>query len=166
MLTGMQKAALVVAAMPLALLARVARAQTSPAPEIQVLVMQGDLAPGEPLAHFDYLHVPHIDGAGNRVSAMIYGPTKVIVVVGANKIVKDVDAAIERIHSVAAPLNARRHQLKHHANDFGELPCVRTGVCVDCNHPWRICRYTVIIEGQMGQKGRFNVVLVGEELGL
>jgi L-lactate utilization protein LutB len=109
----------------------------------------------------------NIDGAGNRVSAMIFGPDKVIVVVGANKIVKDVNEALDRIHNFAAPMNARRHQLKHHAENFGELPCVRTGVCIDCFHKWRICRYTVIIEGEMGQdRGRINVVLVGEELGL
>jgi hypothetical protein len=109
----------------------------------------------------------NIDGAGNRVSAMIFGPNKVIFVAGANKIVKNVDEALERIHSIAAPINARRHQLKHHAENFGDLPCVRTGICVDCNNPWRICRYTVIIEGQMGQANkRINVVLVGEELGI
>ncbi len=107
------------------------------------------------------------DGLGNRVAPMIFGPDKVIVVVGANKIVKDVDEAIERIHRVAAPMNAKRHHLKHHNEAFGNLPCARTGICVDCSHDARICRYTVIIEGSMGtRKERINVVLVGEELGL
>ncbi|MFC2011191.1 lactate utilization protein [Chloroflexota bacterium] len=107
------------------------------------------------------------DGVGNRVAPMIFGPEKVIVVVGANKIVKDVNAAIERIRRVAAPMNAKRHYLKHHIEAFGNLPCARTGFCVDCNNDARICRYTVIIEGSMGQrKERINVVLVGEELGL
>jgi len=109
----------------------------------------------------------NIDGWGNRVSAMIFGPEKVIVVVGVNKIVKDVNEALERIHHFAAPMNAKRHYLKHHREEFGDLPCVRTGSCVDCNHPSRICRYTVIIEGAMArEKGRINVVLVGEELGI
>ncbi len=107
------------------------------------------------------------DGWGNRVTPMIFGPQKVIVVAGVNKIVKDVNEALERIQQVAAPMNAKRHYLKHHMPEFGDLPCVRTGRCVDCNHDWRICRYTVIIEGAMIQeKGRINVVLVGEELGI
>lgn len=61
----------------------------------------------------------------------------------------------------------KRHYLKHHRPEFGDLPCVRTGRCVDCNHSWRICRYTVIIEGTMiREKGQINVVLVSEELGI
>ena len=107
------------------------------------------------------------DGWGNRVSPMVFGPDKVIVVVGVNKIVRDVNEAMERIRQVAAPINAKRHYLKHHRPEIGDLPCVRTGSCTDCNHDWRICRYTVIIEGTMiREKGRINVVLVGEELGL
>ena len=109
----------------------------------------------------------NIDGWGNRISAMIFGPEKVIVVVGVNKIVKDVNEALERIHQFAAPINAKRHYLKHHREEFSDLPCVRTGRCIDCNHTARICRYTVIIEGvASGEKGRINVVLVGEELGI
>ena len=107
------------------------------------------------------------DGGGNRVAPMIFGPEKVIFVVGINKIVRDADEALERIHNVAAPINAKRHFLKHHDSQFNDLPCVKTGRCVDCNHDWRICRYTVIIEGcVIVDKGRLNVVLVGEELGI
>ena len=107
------------------------------------------------------------DGWGNRVSAMIFGPEKVVIVAGVNKIVKDVNEAVERVHNVAAPMNAKRHYLKHHSEEFGDLPCARTGSCVDCNHDWRICRYTVIIEGALiREKDRINVVLVGEELGI
>jgi len=107
------------------------------------------------------------DGWGNRVSAMIFGPDKVIVVAGVNKIVKDINEALERIRNVAAPMNAMQHYLKHHRSEFGDLPCVRTGRCVDCNHDWRICHYTVIIEGAaIREKGRINVVLIGEELGI
>lgn len=109
----------------------------------------------------------NIDGWGNRVAAMIFGPDKVIVVAGMNKVVKDVNEALERIHSYAAPMNAKRHHLKHQSEDLGDLPCARTGICIDCNHDWRICRYTVIIEGTMiREKGRINVVLIGEELGI
>jgi len=108
-----------------------------------------------------------IDGLGNRVSAMIFGPKKVIIVAGVNKIVKGVNEALARIHEIAAPMNARRHYLKHNRPEFGDLPCVRTGICVDCNHPCRICNYTVIIEGQQERmKDRINVVIVGEELGI
>jgi L-lactate utilization protein LutB len=108
----------------------------------------------------------NIDGAGNRVAAMIYGPSKVILIVGVNKIVKDVEEGLERMHQYAAPLNARRHYIKHHMH-FEELPCVKTGLCVDCKQDFRICNYTVIIDGAMLQhQGRINVVLVGEELGI
>jgi len=108
------------------------------------------------------------DGYGNRVSAMIYGPKKVIVIAGANKIVKDVDEALERIRVIAAPINAKRHYLKHPSLEkCGDLPCVRTGTCVNCNHDLRICHYTVIIDGAMKlHKGRIRVVLIGEELGI
>jgi hypothetical protein len=109
----------------------------------------------------------NIDGHGNRVAAMIAGPTRVIIVAGVNKLVQNVDEALERIHRLCAPVNAKRHVLKHEESKFGDLPCVKTGKCTDCMHKWRICRYTVIIEGAMsGDKDRLNVVLVGEELGI
>lgn len=109
----------------------------------------------------------NIDGHGNRVAAMIFGPAKVILVVGANKIVKDMEEALERIHQFTAPVNATRHALKHRSANLAELPCVKTGGCIDCRHDWRICNYTVIIDGAMpSHKGRINVVLVGEELGI
>lgn len=108
-----------------------------------------------------------VDGHGNRVSAMICGPNKVIIVVGANKIVKDVDEALARIHNIATPINAIRHFLKHNMPEGQDLPCVKAGYCVDCNHPAKPCQYTVIIEGSgIMDKGRLNVVLVGEELGI
>jgi L-lactate utilization protein LutB len=107
------------------------------------------------------------DAGGNRVAAMIFGPRKVIVVVGANKIVKDVDDAIKRIREVAAPQNVIRHGTKHHSTALLDLPCAKTGICTDCNHPRRLCRYTTIIEGVGAmQQGRINVILVGERLGI
>ena len=107
------------------------------------------------------------DGRGNRVAPLIYGPDKVIVVAGANKLVNDLEEAFQRIRQIAAPVNARRHYLKHHNPHFAELPCARTGQCADCNLDWRICHYTVIIDGAMlWEKGRINLVLVGEELGI
>jgi hypothetical protein len=109
----------------------------------------------------------NIDGFGNRVAAMIHGPSKVMLIAGANKIVKDVEEGLNRIHQYAAPINAQRHYLKHNWKDFGNMPCAKTGICVDCKSDMRICNYTVIIDGAMPRhKGRINVVLVGEELGI
>ncbi|MDD5702033.1 MAG: lactate utilization protein [Dehalococcoidales bacterium] len=109
----------------------------------------------------------NIDGAGNRVAAMIFGPAKVILVMGANKIVKDTESALERIHQYAAPVNAKRHALKHYSENLGELPCVLTGSCIECKSDWKICNYTVIIDGAMpSQHERISVVLVGEDLGI
>lgn len=107
------------------------------------------------------------DGFGNRVGGLVFGPRKVIVVCGANKIVPDVNAAFERVKKVAAPINARRHYLKHGGE---QLPCVATGECTDCRHPGRICNITVIVEFQRppsaGPGPRINVVLIEGELGI
>lgn len=109
----------------------------------------------------------NMDAWGNRVSAMIFGPEKVIIVAGVNKIVGNLDEALDRIRNFAAPMNAKRHYLKHHRTEFATLPCVVTGKCADCNHDWRLCHHTVIIDGTMiREKGRINVVLVGEPLGI
>ena len=107
------------------------------------------------------------DGHGNRVAAMIFGPKKVIIVVGANKIVRNLDDALKRIRGLCAPTNATRHAIKHHRPHYLELPCVKTGTCIDCNHPWRICNYTTTIEGvSERRRGHINVVIVGESLGI
>lgn len=98
----------------------------------------------------------NVDGNGNRVAAMIYGPDKVIVIIGTNKIVKNVDEAIERNRRLAAPANTKRLNKK--------TPCATLGYCVDCNSPERICNDYVLIRKQ-GQKGRIHVIIVGKELG-
>lgn len=98
----------------------------------------------------------NVDGNGNRVAAMIYGPKSVIVVAGVNKIVKDVAEAVERVRRIAAPANCARLDTK--------TPCIRTGSCVDCKTENRICcSYTVL--GHQRQKNRIKVILVGEYLG-
>jgi hypothetical protein len=98
---------------------------------------------------------------------MIWGPEKVILVIGVNKIVKDVQDGLERVHHYCAPLNARRHTLKHRSASLANLPCVKTGACMECRSDWRICNYTVIIDGAMPMHhDRINVILVGEELGI
>ena len=98
----------------------------------------------------------NIDGAGNRVGAMTFGPGKMILVAGYNKIVDDVQEAIHRIKNIAAPLNAKRLNL--------DLPCAKLGRCVDCSVPNRICRATVILE-RRPLVSDILVILVGEELG-
>lgn len=98
----------------------------------------------------------NVDGRGNRVAAMIFGPESVIVVAGYNKIVKDAEAAYKRIKSVSAPANAVRLNCK--------TPCTATGKCSDCKSDSRICADTVIMGHQI-VKDRIKVVLVGEELG-
>ena len=99
----------------------------------------------------------NIDGTGNRVAAISYGPTKVIVVAGINKIVTDLEAAIRRIKDYITPLHARRRDRS--------VPCAKTGVCVDCKIPERSCNIVTIIEHQR-QKDRITIIIVGEELGL
>ncbi len=98
----------------------------------------------------------NIDFAGNRVNAITYGPGKVILVAGYNKIVEDVQEAIKRIRNIAAPLNARRLNI--------DVPCAKVGKCVDCNSSNRICRVLVILERKPSLTDIF-VILVGEELG-
>ena len=105
--------------------------------------------------------IVNTDGGGNRVSGFILGPKKVIAVTGINKIVPNLEAALERIKSTAAPINAHRHYIKH---GMEAPPCAVTGVCVDCRHPRRICNYTLIVEYQT--RPRIEVVIVGEELGI
>ena len=100
------------------------------------------------------------DGFGNRVAALIWGPERVIVVSGVNKIVDNVDAALRRIKEVAAPMNARRLENQH---GYPPTPCGTTGICVDCKDI-RHCTYTVIVECQTWPQ-RIEVVLVGEDLG-
>jgi hypothetical protein len=109
----------------------------------------------------------NLDGLGNRLAPMIFGPPRVIVVVSANKIVKDVDAALKRIKEICAPMNMLRHGLQHHDIEFLDLPCVKTGVCVDCRKPQRACNFISIIEGESHwNSGRMNIFIIGEKLGI
>ncbi len=98
----------------------------------------------------------NLDGMGNRVAAMAFGPKKVILVVGMNKVAPDLESAMARVKHYAAPVNNIRYGLKN--------PCVETGLCSDCKTPQRICNMWSIIEGHM-IKDRIHVKLVGEDLG-
>lgn len=98
----------------------------------------------------------NVDGLGNRTAAMIYGPDKVIVIVGINKIVADSEAAIERNRNYAAPANAVRLNKN--------TPCVKVGYCMDCSSAERICNSYVLI-GRQAIKGRIKVMIVGKDFG-
>lgn len=98
----------------------------------------------------------NIDGVGNRVAALTFGPKRVVVATGINKIVADVHAGIARIGSVAAPLNNKR--LKK------DMPCTKVGHCVDCQLPGRICNVTTITKKRPPLTD-IHIVLIKEELG-
>ncbi|MBU2550038.1 MAG: lactate utilization protein [Proteobacteria bacterium] len=98
----------------------------------------------------------NLDGMGNRVAGMIFGPDKVILAVGMNKVVKDVHEAWRRIREKASPMNNKRLNMPN--------PCTQTGFCEDCASPTRICNYFTRIERSF-IPGRIHIVLVGEELG-
>ncbi|KPK64309.1 hypothetical protein AMJ83_03435 [candidate division WOR_3 bacterium SM23_42] len=98
----------------------------------------------------------NIDGIGNRVSHMIYGPNNVIIIAGYNKIVTDIDEGILRTKEIAAVMNAKRVGAK--------TPCATTGKCIDCDAPGRICRVTTIIQYRPWQTN-ITVLLVNEILG-
>ena len=97
------------------------------------------------------------DMMGNRVSAMILGPKKVILLIGRNKIVRDLDEALHRIKNVIAPYHAKTMGMK--------TPCAKTGKCEDCSSPQRICNVTTIIS-KKPPGVEFAIILVGEDLGL
>jgi L-lactate utilization protein LutB len=98
----------------------------------------------------------NIDGTGNRVAAMIFGPGQVILVVGANKITENLEQALRRAKNIASPLNVIRLNCK--------TPCVSTGHCHDCSSEANICRITTIIEKRPNFTP-FTVIVVGEEIG-
>lgn len=98
----------------------------------------------------------NVDGNGNRVAAMIYGPKKVIVIVGVNKIVKDVDEAIKRNKEISGPANNKRLNKSN--------PCTKLGYCTDCSSNERICNAYTLIKKQ-GNKDRIHVIFLNEELG-
>ncbi len=99
----------------------------------------------------------NIDATGNRVGAMFFGPTKVIVVAGTNKIVKNLDEAMVMVKEKTAPINAKRLKRK--------TPCVNTGQCEDCESPERICNIRVVI-CKKPRLTDLQIVLVGENLGI
>ena len=98
----------------------------------------------------------NIDGTGNRVASLIYGPKQVIIIAGMNKVARNQTEALSRIHNAACPQNAIRLSKN--------TPCALTGVCQDCLSPDCICMQTVITRNSK-PAGRIKVILVGENLG-
>lgn len=98
----------------------------------------------------------NIDGNGNRVGAIVYGPKTVIVIAGMNKVAETLDDAITRARTVAAPINQQRFQLNN--------PCTVTGTCADCKSESCICNH-IVITRHCRPAGRIKFVIVGEELG-
>ena len=98
----------------------------------------------------------NIDGTGNRVAALSYGPDHVILLVGMNKVATDLESAIKRAHTVAAPPNTMRLGL--------ETPCAKDGVCHNCLSPSKICNILHVTHFNRFP-GRIQVILVGESLG-
>lgn len=98
----------------------------------------------------------NIDGNGNRVAAIVYGPETVIVIAGMNKVVDTLEDAVRRARTVAAPMNKQRFAL--------QTPCEVTGTCADCKSEGCICNQLLITRNSK-PAGRIKVILVGEELG-
>ncbi|MBO1681867.1 lactate utilization protein [[Clostridium] scindens] len=98
----------------------------------------------------------NIDGFGNRVSAIAAGPRNVIMIVGMNKVVRDVENAVSRARNEAAPINAQRFDI--------DTPCRKTGACFDCKSPDTICCQMLVTRFSKVPE-RIKVILVNEELG-
>ncbi len=100
--------------------------------------------------------IVNVDGVGNRTSAMGFGPGKVILVAGMNKVTPDLDSALRRVKEVAAPMRAKSLNMP--------TPCAETGICTDCNTPMRICNITLILHRKPILTD-MSIILVNEELG-
>ena len=98
----------------------------------------------------------NIDGMGNRVAAIVYGPKKIIVIAGMNKVTDTLEDALSRARTVAAPINKQRF--------CTDTPCTATGFCADCFSDGCICNQ-ILITRNCRPAGRITVILIGEELG-
>lgn len=99
--------------------------------------------------------IVNIDGNGNRVAAITWGPKKVIFIIGLNKVAQTIEAALARARSTASPINASRFDIK--------TPCQVDGVCHNCNSPESICNYVHFLRNS--PRGKHTVILVGEDWG-
>lgn len=109
----------------------------------------------------------NVDGNSNRVAAMLFGPEKVIVIAGYNKIVPDIASAVQRVKTIAAPANCARLGMKTYCNEKGKCVSLNESepdICSGCKSDDRICSNYTIMSRQR-RKGRVFVIFVGEELG-
>ena len=104
----------------------------------------------------EYGKIFNVDGNGNRVAAILYGPDKVVLIVGVNKIVKNIEQAVARNRAISGPANAKRLNLS--------TPCVKTGQCMECKSEERICCEYTVIKRQRNPK-RMHVIFINDTLG-
>ena len=98
----------------------------------------------------------NIDGTGNRVASLIFGPSNVVIIAGMNKVADNLESAVDRARNTAAPMNTIRLDRK--------TPCTQVGRCMDCMSPDCICNQFVVTR-RSTPAGRIKIILVGEELG-
>ena len=98
----------------------------------------------------------NIDGTGNRVASLIFGPSNVVIIAGMNKVADNLESAVDRARNTAAPMNTIRLDRK--------TPCTQVGQCMDCMSPDCICNQFVVTR-RSAPAGRIKIILVGEELG-
>jgi LUD domain len=98
----------------------------------------------------------NVDGVGNRTNAMTFGPRKVVIVAGINKLTMDIETALQRVRTVAGPMRAKSLGM--------QTPCAETGICTDCNAPQRICRITTILH-RKPMLTDMTVIIINEALG-
>ncbi len=109
----------------------------------------------------------NVDGNSNRVAALLYGPKSVIIVCGYNKIVENLEEAVYRMKTVAAPLNTKRlttGSYCEHAGECVSLKLDNPSMCDGCSGTGRIC-CNYVLTAQQRKKDRIKVIIVGEELG-
>jgi len=98
----------------------------------------------------------NIDCSGSRVAAMAYGPRRIIVAAGVNKLVENIDQAMIRVKTIA-PMNCKRNNHK--------TPCTENGVCAGCNDPQRMCNHLLITYNAQKFKEKYTLILINDELG-
>lgn len=100
--------------------------------------------------------IVNVDGVGNRTNAMSFGPGKVIIIAGINKLTPDLESALQRVRNIAGPMRAKSLGM--------QTPCAETGICNDCNSPQRICRITTILH-RKPMLTDMTVIIINEALG-
>ena len=136
--------------------AREKGASTKDIMEIRRLHLNSDVFITSPNAVTETGELINIDGGGQRVAAMIFGPKRVIVITGIKKYAKNVEEGLYRVRNIAAPINAKRLSRK--------TPCAVLGECTDCDSEERICNITTILH-RKPRNTDITVILIGEKLG-